>query len=122
MPVYGGRGGAHHALSGRAVPVPPGTRTTREEILSSPAIPRRRSRGRAATALVAALLAAVLLAACTDGRPVHRAAPGDSRPRAGGQVIYLNEKLLDGYQQQLTGSWHVGQVWNQVVERLFYGS
>ncbi|GAA5052478.1 TIGR04028 family ABC transporter substrate-binding protein [Nocardia callitridis] len=38
----------------------------------------------------------------------------------GGEIIYLNEKLVDGYQQQNTGSWHVAQVWNQIVERLFY--
>ncbi|GGL02662.1 ABC transporter substrate-binding protein [Nocardia jinanensis] len=38
----------------------------------------------------------------------------------GGEITYLNEKLIDGYQQQSTGSWHVAQVWNQIVERLFY--
>ncbi|AKS33105.1 ABC transporter substrate-binding protein [Mycolicibacterium goodii] len=68
---------------------------------------------------VATLSASGALAACAV--PAHRASVGaDTAPKAGGEILYLNEKLIDGYQQQLTGSWHVGQVWNQVVERLFY--
>jgi peptide/nickel transport system substrate-binding protein len=78
--------------------------------------PPRPRRIRALTAMV---LVAVLMTACSGGRPAITA-HGGSVPKSGGEIIYLNEKLLDGYQQQLTGSWHVGQVWNQVVERLFY--
>jgi peptide/nickel transport system substrate-binding protein len=70
--------------------------------------------------LIALMLTVTLLAACAGGRPARPVAAGGSEPHPGGQLLYLNEKLLDGYQQQLTGSWHVGQVWNQVVERLFY--
>ncbi|MEU4841210.1 ABC transporter substrate-binding protein [Nocardia testacea] len=74
--------------------------------------------------LGAALAGSGLLAACagTTAPDTARAssAPGSAVPRPGGSITYLNEKLIDGYQQQSTGSWHVAQVWNQVVERLFY--
>jgi peptide/nickel transport system substrate-binding protein len=69
--------------------------------------------------VAAVLLSASLLAACSGERPGPAAPAGNADPKSGGQITYLNEKLIDGYQQQLTGSWHVGQVWNQVVERLF---
>ncbi|MET8796484.1 ABC transporter substrate-binding protein [Nocardia sp. NPDC004568] len=69
--------------------------------------------------LGAALAGAGLLAACA-GRTAPEAARASSVPRPGGTITYLNEKLIDGYQQQSTGSWHVAQVWNQMVERLFY--
>ncbi|RRQ27185.1 ABC transporter substrate-binding protein [Rhodococcus sp. Eu-32] len=70
--------------------------------------------------LSAALLGSGLLAACGEP-PVPRAvANGSTVPVSGGRFTYLNEKLIDGYQQQSTGSWHVAQVWNQLVERLFY--
>ncbi|MCV7421767.1 ABC transporter substrate-binding protein [Mycobacterium yunnanensis] len=64
----------------------------------------------------------MLLAGCSGDHRTARssAAGGSATPTAGGAIVYLNEKLIDGYQQQLTGSWHVAQVWNQVVERLFY--
>jgi peptide/nickel transport system substrate-binding protein len=70
--------------------------------------------------LAVALLVGALLVACTGGGgPKGSEGAGGSSPKAGGEIVYLNEKLIDGYQQQLTGSWHVAQVWNQVVERLF---
>ncbi|MGV9796692.1 ABC transporter substrate-binding protein [Mycobacterium sp. NPDC003449] len=72
-------------------------------------------------ALGAALAGTGMLAACAPRSPGGRPEAGGSAvARAGGEITYLNEKLIDGYQQQLTGSWHVAQVWNQVVERLFY--
>lgn len=69
----------------------------------------------------AALAGTGLLAACAPRNPAGQ--PGvaaGGAPRAGGSITYLNEKLIDAYQQQRTGSWHVAQVWNQVVDRLFY--
>ncbi|WP_019928495.1 ABC transporter substrate-binding protein [Nocardia sp. BMG111209] len=75
--------------------------------------------------LGAALAGAGVLSACGNaGVPgvstrVHPA-PKHATPVSGGRITYLNEKLIDGYQQQATGSWHVAQVWNQIVERLFY--
>ena len=78
-----------------------------------------RVRGRKHRRVVAAVLVAVLAACSGCGAP-RPTFDGASSPTAGGEIVYLNEKLLDGYQQQLTGSWHVAQVWNQVVERLFY--
>lgn len=73
----------------------------------------------------AALAGTGILAACgTPPRPAPSAPAGpgapDGIPVPGGEITYLNEKLIDGYQQQSTGSWHVAQVWNQLVERLFY--
>lgn len=71
--------------------------------------------------LGALLAGSGILAACAPRNPGGAAqGAGGTAPKAGGQIIYLNEKLIDGYQQQKTGSWHVAQVWNQVVERLFY--
>lgn len=68
----------------------------------------------------AVVLGGAILAACTRGGGAqHRVAAGGA-PSAGGEITYLNEKLIDVYQQQSTGSWHVAQVWNQLVERLFY--
>lgn len=68
--------------------------------------------------LGAVLLGSGVLVACGRGGPAPAA--GGGTPSAGGSITYLNEKLIEGYQQQSTGSWHVGQVWNQIVERLFY--
>ncbi|WP_063064756.1 ABC transporter substrate-binding protein [Nocardia violaceofusca] len=75
--------------------------------------------------LGAALTGAGFLAACgspaTPGTSARALpAPKNAAPISGGRITYLNEKLIDGYQQQATGSWHVAQVWNQIVERLFY--
>ncbi|SNS76920.1 ABC transporter substrate-binding protein [Rhodococcoides kyotonense] len=69
---------------------------------------------------IAALLGSGLLAACGESQVPRVSASGSAVPRTGGEFTYLNEKLIDGYQQQSTGSWHVAQVWNQLVERLFY--
>ncbi|MBB5916093.1 peptide/nickel transport system substrate-binding protein [Nocardia transvalensis] len=77
------------------------------------------SRRRALT-LGGALLGAGLAAACGTSNAVRGSAPAGSAPAPGGEITYLAEKLIDGYQQQSTGSWHVAQVWNQIVERLFY--
>ncbi|MCX0274825.1 hypothetical protein NLM24_29840 [Nocardia zapadnayensis] len=72
----------------------------------------------------AALAGAGLLAACGGPAATEAARVGSAArstvPRPGGAITYLDEKLIDGYQQQSTGSWHVAQVWNQLVERLFY--
>ncbi|WP_072803567.1 ABC transporter substrate-binding protein [Rhodococcoides yunnanense] len=70
--------------------------------------------------LSAAFVGAGFLAACGDGTTTVASSRAGSSPVVGGEITYLNEKLIDGYQQQSTGSWHVAQVWNQVVERLFY--
>jgi peptide/nickel transport system substrate-binding protein len=73
-------------------------------------------------ALSAVLFGGGILAACAPRSPGGgaEASGGSTVPKAGGQITYLNEKLIANYQQQQTGSWHVAQVWNQVVERLFY--
>lgn len=68
----------------------------------------------------AALVGTGFLAACGGATSPTGSATASGSPTPGGTVTYLNEKLIDGYQQQSTGSWHVAQVWNQVVERLFY--
>lgn len=70
--------------------------------------------------LGAALVGTGFLAACSRAPGAGVAGAAGGTPAAGGSITYLNEKLIDGYQQQRTGSWHVAQVWNQVVERLFY--
>ena len=72
-------------------------------------------------ALGIALASTGALAACgSRGGGTQQASAVTGPPRTGGSITYLNEKLIDGYQQQKTGSWHVAQVWNQLVERLFY--
>ncbi|MGW5381403.1 ABC transporter substrate-binding protein [Nocardia sp. NPDC003963] len=72
--------------------------------------------------LGAALAGTGILAACGDytASSTRTNSPHSAIPVPGGEITYLNEKLIDGYQQQSTGSWHVAQVWNQIVERLFY--
>lgn len=70
--------------------------------------------------LSAALVGTGFLAACGGSTSPRSASAPTGVPSSGGAITYLNEKLIDGYQQQSTGSWHVAQVWNQLVERLFY--
>ena len=70
--------------------------------------------------LGAALVVGGLASACGTTEVTPASVRRNALPRPGGEITYLAEKLIDGYQQQDTSSWHVAQVWNQIVERLFY--
>ncbi len=73
--------------------------------------------------LGALLAGAAVVAACTrdgdSGSPAP-AGSGNSEPKPGGEITYLNAHLNQGYAQQQVSSWHVLQVWAQFVEYLFY--
>jgi peptide/nickel transport system substrate-binding protein len=70
----------------------------------------------------AVLAGAGILVACSPrgGDSNSTAGSGNSTPRPGGEIFYLNAHLNPAYAQQQINSWHALQVWAQFVEYLFY--